>query len=208
MQLSRDGAAFIASFEAIYLEAYPDPGTGGEPITIGVGHTAAAGGMRPRLGDIIPLSRAFSMFAEDMAKFERGVTRAIAVTQSQAQFDALVSFHFNTGAIATGSVDEKINAGNSSAALATLGRYTRAAGRVMAGLETRRRAEVELYRLGRYPARKILVKDRRAAAGRMIDSRELVWRKTNPQPALAIDLSAPVITTNAPRKTWLERLFT
>lgn len=176
MQLSQPGAAFIASFEAVYLEAYPDPGTDGEPITIGIGHTAAAGGMRPRLGDIIPLSRAFSLFADDMRKFEAGVSRAIKIPLSQAQFDALVSFHFNTGAIQSGSVDEALNAGRINAALATLARYTRAGGRVMSGLETRRRAEVALFRAGRYPPRKILIKDRRRSAGRLIDASQFLWR--------------------------------
>ena len=206
MQLSREGAAFIASFEAIYLEAYPDPGTGGEPITIGIGHTAAAGGMRPRLGDIIPLSRAFSMFAEDMRKYEARVNRAVKVKLTQAQFDVLTSFDFNTGAVATGSVDDKLNAGNASAALATLARYNKAGGRVMAGLENRRRAEVDLFRTGRYPPRKITIKDRRRSAGRLIDAREFVWRSQPATPALAFTLPAAA-TPSAERKSWLGGLF-
>jgi lysozyme len=40
---SKAGGAFIAAFEGVELKAYPDPGTGGDPWTIGVGHTAAAG---------------------------------------------------------------------------------------------------------------------------------------------------------------------
>lgn len=207
MQLSRDGAAFIASFEAIYLEAYPDPGTGGEPITIGVGYTAAAGSYKPRLGDIIPLSRAFSLFSESMRKYEAGVSRAIEIKLSQPQYDALVSFHFNTGQIAGGSVDDKLNAGNTSAALATLARYNKAAGRVLAGLEDRRRHEVALYRTGRYPPRKILIKDRRRSAGRLIDAREFVWRSQPAAPALALDLSKPVPVVASPSQSWLKGLF-
>jgi lysozyme len=176
MQLSRAGAAFIASWEAIYLEAYPDPGTNGEPITIGIGATAATGLIRPRLGDIIPLSRALSLFDASMRKYEAAVSAAIKLALSQAQYDALVSFHYNTGAIHVGSVDDRLNAGNVSAALSTMARYTRSGGRVMSGLEDRRRQEVALFRTGVYPHRKILIKDRIRSAGRLLDPSQFAWR--------------------------------
>jgi lysozyme len=176
VQLSQAGAAFIASWEGIYLEAYPDPGTKGEPITIGIGYTVAAGSYRPRLGDIIPMSRALALFDASMRKYEAGVNAAISLRLTQAQFDALVSFHYNTGAIKVGSVDDRLNAGRVTDALATMARYTRAGGREMRGLADRRQAEVAIYRTGLYPRRKILVKDRRNAAGRLLDPSQFAWR--------------------------------
>ena len=46
-----EGSALIREFEGLELTAYPDPGTGGEPYTIGYGHT---GGVLP--GDKITLA--------------------------------------------------------------------------------------------------------------------------------------------------------
>jgi lysozyme len=57
------------------------------------------------------------------------------------QFDALVSFDFNTGALGKSSVDDKINAGKSVAAMSTLLQYDHAGGRQMDGLTRRRQAE-------------------------------------------------------------------
>jgi lysozyme len=176
VQLSQAGAAFIASWEAIYLEAYPDPGTKGEPITIGIGATAATGLIRPRLGDIIPMNKALSLFEQSMRRYESAVNAAITLSLNQAQFDALVSFHYNTGAIKVGSVDDRLNAGRVTDALATLARYTRSGGREMSGLADRRRMEAALFRTGVYPRRKILVKDRVRSAGRLLDPSQFAWR--------------------------------
>ena len=44
MRTSANGLAFIRDHEGCELHAYPDPGSGGEPWTIGVGHT---GGVKP-----------------------------------------------------------------------------------------------------------------------------------------------------------------
>jgi lysozyme len=167
---------FIASWEAVYLEAYPDPATKGEPITIGIGATAATGLIRPRLGDIIPMSKVFWLFDHGMRPYEAGVNSNIKLSLTQAQFDALVSFHYNTGAIRVGTVDDRLNSGNVSAALSTMARYTRGNGRVMPGLVDRRAAEVALFRTGVYPRRHILVKDRVRSAGRLLDPASFVWR--------------------------------
>ena len=48
----------IRSFEDCKMEAYPDPGTGGEPITIGWGSTTYANGNRVRPGDTITQQKA------------------------------------------------------------------------------------------------------------------------------------------------------
>src|SRR5262245_38008162 len=135
MRLSKAGAGFIASYEACILETYDD-GVG--VLTIGLGHTSAAGAPPVRKGDIIPLARAWEIFANDMTKFEKGVDAAISRPVGQGQFDALTSFHFNTGAIKTGTVDDKLNAGNVDGALATLAAYNRGGGRVLQGLVKRR----------------------------------------------------------------------
>jgi hypothetical protein len=63
--------------------------------------------------------------ASDLAKFERRVAAAVKRALRQHEFDALVSFDFNTGAIASGTVDDKLARGDIEAALATCSNTTR-----------------------------------------------------------------------------------
>jgi lysozyme len=190
MQLSKPGAGAILGHEAIYLEAYADPvGI----WTIGGGHTAAAGGVAPRPGMIITFAKALRIFSEDMRKFEGRVSRAIKdeIVRLSYRFDSLVSFDFNTGAIVNGSVDDKLNRGDIDAGLATLREYVNGGGQRLPGLVTRRREEEAMFRHGRYPLRKILVKDRVNALGRYIDPASLPWEGTAEVP-FDLDRSLPV----------------
>lgn len=213
MQLSKAGAGAIAAHEAIILQAYDD-GVG--VTTIGIGHTDMAGLPKVTPGMIIPLQRAFEIFENDMRKYEAGVTSAIRRPLKQHEFDSLTSFHFNTGAIRTGSVDDKLNAGNVDGALATLSQYNKGGGRVLAGLVTRRKEEVAIFRTGRYPSRKILVKDRKNSAGRLMDPAAIVWRGSVEAPSLALDIpnpplvQSPVKASPAPQSTiwgWLKGIL-
>lgn len=204
MELSKAGAGFIASFEGIILEGYPDPGTGGAPWTIGIGHTDAAGGPTVRRGDIWPLSRAFDVFADDARRFEARVNRFISRPMPQPDFDMLASFDFNTGAIDKGSVDDRYNRGDRDGAITTLGQYTRAAGRILPGLVTRRNAEMQVMRTGRYPSRKILVKDRYRSQGWLMDASAIVWRgEVKPVPVVDIDKALPpIVMSPQPVSFW------
>lgn len=194
MKLSKQGAGAIASFEACILEGYPDPGTNGVPWTIGVGHTDAAGPPKVRRGEIISMAQAFDIFRNDMVRFEKGVLAAVKAPLTQAQYDALVSFHFNTGAIKTGSVDDKLNKGDTAGALATLGAYVNAGGKRLNGLVTRRAAETQIFRTGRYPAARILIKDRYKSQGRYITVNEMPWSDTAKTVPLALDMTPlPVV---------------
>jgi GH24 family phage-related lysozyme (muramidase) len=67
---------------------------------------------------------------------------------TQNQFDALVSFHYNTGAIGRATLTKKHIAGEFAEAAAEFARWNMAAGKVMRGLVRRREAEAELYRAG------------------------------------------------------------
>lgn len=215
MRLSRQGAGACAAHEACYLYGYPDPGTGGEPWTIGIGHTSAAGLPKVRRGDRITLARAFEIYAADMAKYEKGVMHVLTTYTfsklRQHEFDALVSFHFNTGAIKTGSVDDKLNRGDVEGALRTWGQYINAGGRPMKGLITRRREEIELFRTGRYPARRLLIRDTPTGSGRYIDANAIPWRDETVVPQITAEIPPPKVVTSpvkvtqsapAPRPWW------
>lgn len=139
MKTSDNGRAFIEAFEGLFLHAYND-GTG--VITIGYGHTNLAG-VPPRVyvGQTITEAQADAILAADLAAVEKDVERFIKVRMTQAQSDALVSFHFNTGSLGKSSIDDKINAGNLDGAMNTLLQYDHAGGRQMDGLTRRRQAE-------------------------------------------------------------------
>jgi GH24 family phage-related lysozyme (muramidase) len=171
MKMSHAGAAMLMAEEGIELRAYRC--SAGE-WTIGVGHTAKAGPPRPRDGMTITLKDAVALFLQDIVKFERDVERAIRRPLTQQQFDALVSFHFNTGAISSGSVDEKLNAGDVTGALRTLGQYTKGGGRTLKGLEARRARETMLFTTGIYPGMTIRMTDAKGVR-RLLRAGEIPW---------------------------------
>ena len=144
------GLALIRQFEGCarlrpdgMVEAYPDPGTGGEPWTIGWGATGS--GIGP--GTVWTQQRCDARLESDVARHARDVAFALGdAPTTQAQFDALVSFHYNTGAIARSTLLRRHLAGDYRAAEEEFARWNRAGGRVLKGLVRRRAAEARLYR--------------------------------------------------------------
>ncbi len=112
MTLSEKGFKEIVSHEAIVPMPYKDS----KGIwTLGVGHTKSAGAPNPDVmpkGVAIPLADVMDIFRRDLRKYVAGVNRAVLVAVHQHEFDALVSFHFNTGAISTCSIVKRLNAGD------------------------------------------------------------------------------------------------
>jgi lysozyme len=118
MKTSTKGLIALMNREAVVLSAYRDTK---RIWTIGVGHTAAAGGfVPPGAGVKITLADALELFRRDIAKYEAGVNAAVKVPLLQHEFDALVSFHFNTGAIAKATLTKRLNAGDKKGAAAGL----------------------------------------------------------------------------------------
>jgi GH24 family phage-related lysozyme (muramidase) len=148
--LGQAGIELIQSFEGCEkdrpdgtFEAYPDPGTGGDPWTIGWGAT----GPGIARGVVWTKAQCDERFAEDMQRYANDVSRAIGTAPTtQNQFDALVSFHYNTGAIGRATLTKLHNKGDFAATANEFARWNRAGGRVMAGLTRRRAAEAALYR--------------------------------------------------------------
>jgi lysozyme len=144
-RVSGRGVALIEEAEGCRLSAYPDPGTGGAPWTIGVGHT----GPEVHPGLTVTKDEADALLRQDLAKFERGVAALVAGhATTQGQFDALVSFAFNLGLGALGgsSLLRLHKAGSFGAAAGEFSKWTHAAGRVLPGLVRRRAAEAAVYR--------------------------------------------------------------
>lgn len=144
MTVTKPGLDLIKSFEGLSLKAYPDPATGGEPITIGYGHT---GGVK--LGTVWTQAQADNALADDVSRFAEGVSSLIgSAPTTQAQFNAMVSLAYNVGLGNFGSSTllKKHKAGDYAGAADQFSRWNRAAGKVMAGLTRRRDAEAKMYR--------------------------------------------------------------
>lgn len=113
-QVSPKGRIKLMQHEAVMLDGYKDSrGT----WTIGVGHTAAAGAPIPRAGMKLTLEEVYELLERDLRRYEHEVVEALQGAQvSQHQFDALVSFHYNTGGISRAKLTKHIRAGDIAAA--------------------------------------------------------------------------------------------
>ncbi len=147
--IGKAGTALIKKFEGCanlrrdgLVEAYPDPGTGAEPWTIGWGATGK--GIGP--GTVWTQGECDARLTRDLIRYAADVAHALnGAPTSQHQFDALVSFHYNTGAIARATLTKKHKAGDFAGAAAEFKRWNRAGGREMKGLSRRRKDEAQLY---------------------------------------------------------------
>lgn len=156
MKTSDKGIAAIMQHEGIVPGPYFDS-VGVQ--TYGVGHTAAAGdpdpanmpaGMPENLDK--ELERVCDVFFWDLTQYEMAVHDAIKVPLSQHEFDAAVSFHYNTGAIGRATWVKSLNAGDRAKAAKEIMNWTKPP-----EIIPRREAEQRLFRDGIYPDGQIVV---------------------------------------------------
>ena len=150
MKTSDAGRKMIESFEGCILHAYRDSvGV----WTIGYGHTTAAGGVPVRIGMEITAQQADAFLSDDLGAVEKSIMQLVEVALSQAQFDALVSFQFNTGWLGHPqcSLRKALNGGNYKLAGSDFMLYDEGGGHVLTGLKRRRDAERTLFLTGKYP---------------------------------------------------------
>lgn len=126
-------------------KAYPDPGSGGDPWTIGFGST----GPDVKPGTVWTRQQAEARLEADVIRFAAKVAGLIDAGSptTQNQFDAMVSLAYNVGEgnFAKSSVLREHRAGHYSLAQGHFADWNKAAGHVMAGLTRRRAAEAALY---------------------------------------------------------------
>ena len=143
------GTELIKRFEGLarlrddgQVAAYPDPGTGGDPWTIGWGAT----GHGICRGTVWTRAQCDARLAKDLIRYANDVSGAIGdAPTTQNQFDALVSFHYNTGAIDRATLTERHCSGDHEEAVRQFARWTYAGDRILNGLVRRRAAEAALY---------------------------------------------------------------
>jgi lysozyme len=143
MKTSQRGLREIASHEAIVTSKYKDSvGV----WTIGIGHTLGAGLPDPRkISGGLSLEKIMDIFKRDIAKFEHRVNKAFARTITQSQFDAAVSFDFNTGGIDRATWVKQFNRGDIKAARKSFMKWSKPK-----EIIARRRSECRLFFDGQY----------------------------------------------------------
>lgn len=142
-ELNERGLELLKTFEGCRLRAYPDPGTGGDPWTVGYGHT----GPEVVPGLIWTQDQCDRELVYDVARFCEAVEEALTVDVSENEFAAMVCLAFNIGAAAfrKSTLLRLVNEGDMAGAAEQFLRWNRAGGRVMEGLTRRRTAERALF---------------------------------------------------------------
>jgi lysozyme len=93
-EMTEKGTQVLVDREGLRTTAYYDSvGV----LTIGVGHTSAAGAPEVHEGMTITETEAFEIFDRDNDYFEKIVLDTVLVPMKTHQFDALASFVFNIG---------------------------------------------------------------------------------------------------------------
>lgn len=141
MKISDAGLALIKQFEGLRLTTYKD--VAGFP-TIGYGHLLEPGETYP---DGITEEQATTLLETDVQNAELCIGRLVKAALTQGQFDALVDFVFNLGALRLGqsTLLKYLNAGRYQDAGAQLLRWDYAGGKIQPGLLARRQSEAALW---------------------------------------------------------------
>lgn len=146
MKLSIEGRnTLIKAFEGCKLVAYYCPAG---KLTIGWGHTSAAGKPVVTEGFKITKTEADAILSSDLGQYEKSVNDNVKVPLTQNQFDALVDFTYNVGSSAfkTSTLLKKLNAGQYKAIPAEFMKWVHGPGGVvLQGLVRRRSADASWW---------------------------------------------------------------
>jgi lysozyme len=145
MKVSKQCLEMLAHHEGVRQKPYRCPAG---LWTVGVGHLIGDGLTLPDSWNrTFSLEEVYAILASDVRKFELGVERYINVQLTQNQFDALVSFAFNLGlgTLQRSTLRAKLNRLDYQGAVESLLKYNKAGGRVLKGLDKRRKDEAALF---------------------------------------------------------------
>lgn len=138
MQISQACVDLVKRFEGFSPTPYRCPAG---VWTIGYGHTHGVSAASPAVSE----AEAEALLRHELERFAAHVNDLVLVRLSQPQFDALVSFHYNTGALAKSTLLVKLNHGDLPGAGLEFLRWTKAGGKELPGLVRRRTAERALF---------------------------------------------------------------
>ena len=152
MEVSEKCISLVKRFEGLVSHAYVCPAG---KITLGYGHCEGV-----HLGDTITEKDAEKLLHKDLAKFASKISYSLEqdkIKVNQNQFDALCSFAFNLGysALVFSTLWKKLKVGDFDGASAEFLKWVYITKTIdgekvkirLKGLETRRKAEQELFNL-------------------------------------------------------------
>lgn len=149
METGPDLATVGHYYESSSNKAYPDPATGAEPWTCGIGCTGHDSQGQPITADTYwDDDRVLSEYKYRIDKeFAPGVIKAVKVEVTQKEFDMLVDFAFNVGMgnLNSSTLLKKLNANDKRGAADEFPKWNKAAGKVMKGLQRRRYTERAVF---------------------------------------------------------------
>ena len=146
MKTSENGIWLIKHHEGVRSKPYRCPAG---LWTVGVGHLIGDGKSLPE-----SWNRTFTneeidgLLKRDLNRFELGVCKMLPnLSLRQHEFDALVSFSFNLGlgTFQRSTIRQALLRGDKEAAMESLMKYCKAGGKILKGLENRRKDERKLF---------------------------------------------------------------
>ena len=146
MRTSEVGINLIKHFEGVHEKPYKCPAG---YWTVGCGHLISRNAVLPNSWNrtLTPLE-IDELLKRDLLRFEVGLSSMLPnVLLTQNQFDALVSFCFNLGmgTFQRSTVRSALLRNDQKRAIAVLLKYCRAGGKILTGLQRRRKAEADLF---------------------------------------------------------------
>lgn len=136
-------------YETLKNAAYPDPATGGDPWTCGIGCTGVDSDGNPIVqGTYWDDAKALHEYAHRVnTEFGPGVSSLVKVELTQKEYDMLVDFAFNVGLgnLKSSTLLRLLNAGDKGAAADQFTVWNKAGGKVMKGLQRRRYTERAVF---------------------------------------------------------------
>lgn len=142
MKMGANGIALLKNFEGCRVMPYNDSAG---LKTVGIGHLIKPGEDAHWEYPLTQI-KIMELFHTDVSRFEAEVNKLVTVKLNQNQFDALVSFDYNTGSLSTSTLLKKLNSGDLKAAGLEFLRWVHAgSATVILGLVTRRREEKALF---------------------------------------------------------------
>lgn len=177
MKTSDRGIVALMMHEGIVPGPYLD--SANPPVwTYGIGHAETSGlppnprnmkrGMPADLD--VELATVFDVFRRDLAKYEAAVAKVLPNVK-QHEFDAAVSFHYNTGAIGRATWVRTLSIGDVALAAKQIMDW-----RKPPEIIKRREAERDLMLLGRYPTGAVTV-------WQVSDAGKVIWKPAMTLPA-------------------------
>jgi lysozyme len=146
VKASKEAIKLIRHHEGVRNKPYQCPA---KLWTVGIGHLIGDGKTLPA-----SWNRTFTneeidgILKSDLNRFELGISKMLPNVQlKQHEFDALVSFCFNLGlgCFQRSTIRQALLRGDKEQAMESLMKYCRAGGKILRGLENRRKDERRLF---------------------------------------------------------------